>query len=864
MPAGERRLHVQDSEHVYQSSGSQHIYNTTTAPAPAAPCNDLPRDTSAFIGRERELRALVHNVIQSAEAQRIIPVYVIDGMPGVGKSAFAVHAAHMLQDHFPDGQFYINLHAHTTGHRPMHPADALFELLAADGVRPAHIPAALDARAALWRKRMARSRALVVLDNAHSRKQVQPLLPGASHCLVMVTSRQRLTGLLAQQASINLALGTLPPEDATALFGRMANRHLKPAERGVVDELVRLCGYLPLAICLLASPLASEPQWPIAELVRDLAQTKHQLSRMGAEDVTVEAAFDLSYRQLSVNLRRFFRRLGLHPGPDLDPYAAAALNDTTPDHARQSLDALYHHHLVDQPAFGRYRLHDLIRQYAVMRAESDAPADLGEAKTRLLDYYRRAAEAASRHLSRRAGPLAGASNGAVRRLPPINSRHAAMSWMRVEQANLFACSSTAPAHPAEAVLPALATAMAPYLGLVGPWDRAISLHRAAAATAGAAGNRRAQADALRELGTLHRHTGKFDDAETTLGQALALHRSSGYQRGVADVLTQLGGVRRQAGDPVRATAALRSALGIYQDLGVSQGRAEALNEIGLVFWTSGEYGQALAAQRDALALYEELGDPHGTADTLRQIGGIQQLTVGYPPAIDAHKRSLGIYRDLGDRHGEAKALNYLGAAHCQMGEYEESRDALAQALTIHGDLGYRPGQANALNYLGIVLCQTGAYPGARRLMMQALAMYQGMRNRAGQADALNQLGVLDRLTGDTQSAADRHGRALVIFEALSDALGQAEALVNLGDLLLLLDQEDEAVIRYRRALELAERARLPHPEANALLGAGRCAARAGAPAEAAGLFRQAQAVFQRIGVPGGAKAAADLLGDCPR
>lgn len=855
---------MQDSNHVYQSSGSQYIYNRSAAPAPAAPCNDLPRDTPAFIGRKRELRALVHNVVQSAEAQRIIPVYAIDGMPGVGKSAFAVHAAHMLQDRFPDGQFYINLHAYTPGHRPKHPADALFELLTADGVQVADVPATLDARAGLWRKRMARSRSLVVLDNALSRKQVQSLLPGASHCLVMVTSRQRLAGLLAEQAPVNLALGTLPPEDAAALFGRMANRHLGPAEKRLVDDLTRLCGYLPLAICLLASPLAPEPQWPISDLVRDLVQTKHHLSRMGAEDVTVEAAFDLSYRQLSVNLRRFFRRLGLHPGPDLDLYAAAALNATTPDHARQCLDLLYGHHLLDQPAFGRYRLHDLVRQYAVMRAESDAPADRGEATGRLMDYYRHAAEAASRLLSRPTGRPSAAPKGGPHRLPPIHSRSAAMSWMRVEQANLFACSSTAPAHPADAVLPALATAMAPYLGLAGPWDRAISLHRAAAATAGASGNRRAQADALRELGVLHRHTGRYADAESALGQALRLYRSGGLKRGVADVLTQLGAVRRQSGDAERAAADLRAALDIYEELGMRHGRADALNEMGTVLWTSGRYAEALAVQLETLTVYEGLRDPQGTANTLRQIGGLQQLTVGYPPAIEMHRRSLGLYRELGDRLGEARALNYLGAAYCHIGEYEDSRDALSQALAIHVELGYRPGQANALNYLGIVHCRTGAYPDARRLLTEALAIYQDLGSRTGHADVLNQLGVLDRLTGDTRTSADRHERALAVFEDLSDVLGQAEALVNLGDLALVLDRVGVALGYYRRALELAERAQLPHPEANALFGAARCGARADGPGSASGLFRRAQAVYHRIGVPYGPKAAADLPGDCPR
>jgi tetratricopeptide (TPR) repeat protein len=863
VPHGDRHLHAREGERIYQSAGSQIFYNQHP-PEAAAPCNILPRDNAGFTGRARELRALVHNVVHRAEARTIIPVYAIDGMPGVGKTALAVHAGHMLQDHFRDGQFFVNLHAYTAGQPPVDPADALSQLLSADGVRPAEIPAALEDRAALWRKRMAGSRALVILDNADSWRQVRPLLPGAGHCLVMITSRSRLTGLVATQAPVNLTLETLPPEDATALFATMANRHLKPAEASAVDDLMRVCGYLPLAICLLATRLRMESQWPIADLVRELTQAKHALSRMRAEDVTVEAAFGLSYRQLSTVQRRFFRRLGLHPGPDVDRYAAAALDGSSPRQAGKCLEALYHHHLLDQPLLGRYRMHDLIRQYAVMRADSDSVRERDGAVARLLDYYRRAAESAGRHLSRSTVQPSANPGPADDGLPPVRTRRQAMGWMKAEQANLFACAGARPAQREESVLPALAAAMAPYLRLAGPWDLAIALHEAAAATGEATGDQRGQADSLRELGVLRRHVGQYPAAERALQQALRIYERIGHRTGVADARTELGGVRWRLGNHGEAAAELRAALATYRDLDLLHGQAHALHEMGAALWASGAYTEALEASEQALRTYEELGDRLGAAEALQQIGGLQQLIVGYPPAIDVQERALAIYRELGDRFGEAKALMYLGAARSHTGDYEASIEALNLALAIQRDLGDGRGEAHALNYLGSAHSRMGRYPRARQLLSDALALYRQLGFPNGQADVLNQLGVLERLTGDRRASAEIHEQALALFRRESDELGQSEALSNIGELLFALDRPAEALDRYQEALALAKQAQNPDAEANALHGAGRCCMRLNNSEEGATLLRRAQEIYHRIGVAEAASAISEFLNECPR
>ncbi|MCW6009388.1 tetratricopeptide repeat protein [Micromonospora sp. CPCC 205371] len=848
MTTADWNLQARSSDRVYQAAGNQYIIDRLPRADAGAAANTLPRDTAAFTGRERELRGLVDSVRRHAESGGTIPVYAIDGMPGVGKTALAVHAGHCLADQFPDGQFFLDLHAYTAGRRDRPPAGALFDLLLASGARPSQIPTDLDARTALWRKRMAGRRALLVLDNAAGRSQVQPLLPGAGGCLVIVTSRRRLLGLGASQSAVPLALSTLPPEDAVALFAATTGRDRSLDEAGAVAELVRLAGYLPLAICLLAARISPEPGWLVGDLVADLARATRRLDHLRAEDVAVGAAFDLSYRRLPPARRRFFRRLGLHPGTDLDQDAAAALGGTTPDDARRHLEALYRDRLVDQPVYGRYRLHDLIGQYAralTDQAGAEANAERETALDRLAAHYQRAAQAADQRLARDSGC-------------PAPARQQALDWMRTESANIFACAAALPISAGHR-LTALAAAMAGYLRGAGPWDRATALHQAAVVAADRVEDRGAQARALLDLGEVYRLTGRYLSAEHALRQALDLFERADDGLGVASTLTQMAHVQRRTGDQRGAAERLSEAVAGYEKLGDRRGQADALDELGVVRFQIGDHRAALDTMRQALAIHRELGDRSGEATALSQLGTFELLTGEYPPAIDAFERALAAHRELGDRHGQGCALNYLGAAHCHAGEYAAATAVLSEALTLHCELGYRPGQANALNYLGVVACRTGGLAAAEHSLAGALALYRDLGSQPGQADALNQLGVVSRLAGDHGAAQRRHEDALTLFRRLADYLGQAEALSNLGDLLLAKDEPGAALDRYRRALPLGRRAGNPRAEASAREGLGRCAAILGDQGKAADQLRRARAIWLRVGAPHAARAVDELL-----
>ena len=336
----------------------------------------------------------------------VVGIHAIDGMAGIGKTTFAVHAAHRLAAGFPDGQFFLPLHAHTPGQRPVDPADALASLLLTAGLAAPQIPPGLEARAALLARSLAGKKILLLLDDAAGHEQVRPLLPGTAGSLVLITSRRRLAAL--EDAAV-ISLDTLPPAEAATLLARLAGP-ARDARRGC-RQWSRSPGCAGTCRwrsgCWPASCATIRPG-PPAGLAAELAAARDRLALMRAENLSVAAAFDLSYPDLTAAQQRLFRRLGLLPGPDFDAHAAAALDDTSLDQARRCLDELYDQHLITEPAPGRYRLHDLLREHARALADADDPAACGAATGRLLDYYLHTALAAGQHFPAGAGSPASA------------------------------------------------------------------------------------------------------------------------------------------------------------------------------------------------------------------------------------------------------------------------------------------------------------------------------------------------------------------------------------------------------------------------------------------------------------------------
>ena len=744
----------------------------------AAATRALPRDIASFTGRQAELTQLLNAIDALAASGGVVGIHAIDGMAGIGKTTFAVHAAHRLAGNFPDGQFFLPLHAHTPGQRPVGPADALASLLLTAGVAAPQIPPGLEARAGRWRDQVAGKKVLLLLDDAASHEQVRPLLPGSAGSLVLVTSRRRLAAL---EDTAAISLDTLSPREGAALLVRLAARPgLGPGAAGV-GEITQLCGYLPLAIGMLASQLHHHPAWTTAGLAADLAAAKDRLALMRAEDVSVAAAFDLSYRELAGDQQRLFRRLGLHPGPDIDAYAAAALDHTSLAIARRCLDELYDQHLITEPAPGRYRLHDLLREHARTLAAGN-PAESDEAISRLLDYYLDSALAASRHITTPMTPTRPLPAGRrPDRMPQLSTPRQAAAWLETERANLHAATSYAAACGRSQHAIAIPAAMADFLDAWGHWDQAAALHQTALTAARRAGDRPGQAGALTNLCAIQGMTGDCRAAAASATQALALYRDLGDRAGQANALNNLGMIQRLTGDHQAATASCRQALELFRDLGHRHGQGDALNLLGALQAQAGDYAAAAETLQQALALYRDIGHRLGQGYTLVNLGRVQRLTGDYPAAAASQRRALKLYRGLGDREDQAYALNELGVLQRLTGNHRDAATSHRQALELFREFSARLGQAEALNNLGELLSQTTDSQQAREHHARALAIARELGAPHEEARALEGIGHCHLQDGNPRRGAAQLRQALTIYLRIGalDAQRVEETLRNL-------------------------------------------------------------------------------------
>jgi tetratricopeptide (TPR) repeat protein len=738
-------------------------------------------------------------------------------MAGIGKTTLAVHAAHQLAGRFPDGQLFLPMHAHTPGQRPVDPADALASLLLASGLAAQQIPPGLEARAARWRDYLAGKKILLVLDDAAGHQQVRPLLPGTPGSLVLITSRRRLAAL--EDAAV-ISLDTLTPGEAAVLLAQLAGRPGLHAGDAGVAEITRLCGYLPLAIGMLARHLRHHPAWTAASLAAELSEARDRLALMRAENLSVAAAFGLSYADLTLSQQRLFRRLGLVPGADFDAHAAAALDDTSLDQARRGLDELYGQHLLTEPVTGRYMLHDLLREHARALTAADDPAESRAAIERLLDYYLHTALAASRHFP--------SSNPVLDSLPParppqcapvLSMPGQAAKWLEAERANLHAAADYAAANelPLHAML--IPAAMASLLTVRGHWDQATALHQTALAAARRAGDRPGQARALMLLSDIY-------------------------------ILTS---------DNAAATAAAEQALELFRGLGDRAGQGDTLNSLGLVQQLTGHYPAAAASHLQALELFRGLGDQHGQSDALSNLSELHCLTGNYPAARACAEQALELRRDHPNRRDQAFALTELSTVQRLTGDYPAARACAEQALELFCDLGDMYGQAFATRELGTLQRLGGDYPAAAVSQQRALELCRDLGERDGEGRALNELGLIQQLTRDYPAAAASHQRALQLFRDLGGPHGQAEVLNSLGELAARTSATQRARDLHSQACAIAQDIGMPFEEARAREGLGRAHLQDGDFGEAAAHLGRALSIYRHIGAHPTARRVQETL-----
>jgi tetratricopeptide (TPR) repeat protein/transcriptional regulator with XRE-family HTH domain len=729
----------------------------------AAATRSLPHDLAAFTGRQPELELLLATIDAASASGAVVGIHAIDGMAGIGKTTFAVHAAHRLAGSFPDGQFFLPLHAHTAGQRPVDPADALASLLLTAGVPAAAIPPGLEARAGRWRDQLAGKKILLLLDDAAAHDQVRPLLPGTAGSVVLVTSRRRLAAL---EDAVAISLDVLTPGEARSLLARLAGRPGLQSGDAAVGEMSRLCGYLPLALGMLASQLRHHPARTAAGLAADLAAATNRLAFMRAEDLSVAAAFGLSYAELTGGAQKLFRRLGLLPGPSFDVYAAAALAGIGPDDASSCLDELYDLHLITEPAPGRYQLHDLLREHARAVAAGEDRADSDAATGRLLDYYLYTTLAACGHIPELT---------ATRRRPPgqtpawsplLATLEQAVTWLETERPNLQAAAGHAPAVGRAIYTSHLAAAMSDFMRAHAPWDQAAALQRTALAAASEAEDIAGQAIALDELGYLSLWGGDFPTAADSLTRAVALYSQAGNLRDQAIALCHLGDLQSTTGDYPASAITLKQALARARAAHDLPAEGLAHEHLGILATSTGDLVASAQHLNRALALYRRAPHRQGEADALQYLGKLQTLTGDYSAAATNIGHAVEMFRELGDRGFQAQALNNLGMVQQLTREYAAAAASHREAVETFREIGWRGEEANALNSLGELYSRTKATSPARDYYSQALAIARDIGAPLEEARALEGLGQACLTDDDTSQAAALLRQALAIYQRI--------------------------------------------------------------------------------------------------
>ena len=649
----------------------------------------LPADTDAFTGRDAALKTL--NRLLDAQHQatpRAVAISVIAGTAGIGKTALAVHWAHRVADRFPDGHLYVNLRGFDPSGSPTAPAEAVRGFLDALGVPPQAVPASLEAQTGLYRSLLAGRRMLVVLDNARDAGQVAPLLPGAPGCLVLVTSRHQLPGLVAAGAH-PVALDLLSRHEAVQLLTRRLGHHRVAAEPDATEELVTRCVGLPLALAIVAARAATHPQLPLAALSGQLGEARDGLDGFDGGDIATNARAVLSwsYRSLGPPAARLFRLLGLHPGPDLSAAAAASLAGQPVAQVRPLLAELARAHLVAEQAPDRYAFHDLLRAYAGELAHTqDTGPDRRAAIHRVFDHYLHTAHGADRLLYRHGETITLAQPQPGVAAEHLGDDDQAMAWFTAEHRVLLAAIEQAAGNGYHRHACQLAWALDVFLHRQGHWQDRAATHHTALDAARQLGDRGAQARAHRDLGFAYADLGRHDDAHLHFRRALELSAAVGDPTGQAWTHYCRNLVYGQQGRHADALDDAQQALHLFEAAGDRVGQAIALSDVGWHHGRLGHHHRALALCRQALTLHQELDNRPYQAHTWYCLGDTHQHLGNQSKAVACYRAAVDLFRELGDRYGEASTLAQLGEVHRGVGDPDAARDAWRQARAILGEL----------------------------------------------------------------------------------------------------------------------------------------------------------------------------------
>jgi DNA-binding SARP family transcriptional activator/tetratricopeptide (TPR) repeat protein len=667
---------VGDTSKTPGANGRQEA-NEIQAPA------QLPLEIAGFTGRRLQLGRL--ESLLPGDDPKTVPVALITGMAGVGKTALAIRFARHAAPLFPDGQLYVNLRGFDPAAEPADSRSVLRGFLEALGVSGSRMPESVEARIGLFRSMVDGKRLLVVLDNAGSENQVRPLLPASPGCMVIITSRNQLTGMVAAEGAQPVPLEVLADDEATDLLRQRLQPEVVDGAPAAVAEIIRLCGRLPLALSVTAARAATQPRLTLPALARELRLTGAHLLEVGAEASTdIWAVFSWSYNQLSDPTARLFRLLGTHPGPDVSAAAAASMAGISLADTRKALAELTRASLLAEPTPGRFTYHDLLRAYAAeLGSDQDGAAVVAAAEGRLLDHYLRSADTAVHRLHPAmptltlGDPVPGVTAEGFR------SHEEALAWTRDELEVLLATMPLAARNSDHDIycwqMPLL---MSFLLERACRWHDNLAVHRIALVAAGRLDDQRAIGHAHSGLGRTYMRVGDHEAAREHLDQALEAFETAGDRNSQARVRSWLAVLLENQGKYAEGLQHAREALRLRRAFGNRAAIAHAENIAGWLYARLGQFDESVRHCRRALDMATETGSRVLAADVLDSLG-LAYVGLGEPErALSYYQQALAAFRENGYVLGEFSALVGCGDAYLAAGDITAARIAWQQALAI--------------------------------------------------------------------------------------------------------------------------------------------------------------------------------------
>ncbi|MEV4217369.1 BTAD domain-containing putative transcriptional regulator [Nonomuraea sp. NPDC049725] len=680
----------------------------------------LPAAVNDFTGR-KELARRLRTLLSAQSPAEGVPVAAICGIGGVGKTTLAVHVAHATGDLFPDGQLYADLRGYTD--EATAPESALGAFLRALGIPTDVIPEGLAERSALYRSILADRRILVLLDNARDARQVSPLLPGSPGCAAIVTSRVKLADLPSAKL---IDLDVMEPDEALSLFSSVAGPERVAAEHAAAMDVVAACGFLPLAVRIVAARLAARPSWTVASLVPRLADEQRRLDELRVGDLAVEATFALGYGQLEAAQARAFRLLSLPNGPDISAGAAAAVLSTTVIEAEDVLESLVDASLLEAPAPGRYRFHDLLKLFARRALEkSERPQARTMALRRLLGFY--LASAQSAHRLAYEGSMISDNLVVVGSGRTFGTADEAVAWLIAEGDSLFAAINQAAAssRTGEQLLPAgdLLVAMEPLLES-GTHTREFDLGtRAVLATALRLGDQAGELRARYVLGRVLFAGNRLPEAEEQfeIVHTLSVERKEKVVTG--EVLNALAVVVSRQRRHTEALAWFDAAMRFYRENGVPAGEGLVLSYSARDHLGLGRPDDAIAAAEKGLAIFTEIGSGAGTARARYHLGIVLSRVGRLTEAVHHHAECLAFFRASKQRVWEQRVCSRLAETFIAAERYPDAVRHAEQALVVSREIGHPFGEALSLAVLGKALRGLGSVSRSVDCLRQAFAIF---------------------------------------------------------------------------------------------------------------------------------------------